>query len=134
MAHYPLHSSALNIIYVGLGLLVGSLVVIVHLYLLYIGRKYSHFSHHSILYCLVYSIHCVRMFLPRILLIFISVIHSLCMDYSLIIYFFSFFSISRTWLHNIWYQMSFLGTGFCKTSHLGTFTTNFFLQGLRDRG
>ena len=41
------------------------LVVIVHLFLLYIGRIYSHFIHHSILSCLVYSVHCVSMLLPR---------------------------------------------------------------------
>ena len=132
--HYSLYCDALHIIYVDLGLLVGLLVVIVHLCLLYIGRRYSHFSHHSILSCLVYSVHCVRRFLPRRGLIFISAIHFLGMDYSLIDYFCSFYAIFGTLLHNIWYQSSFLGTRFCKTSHLGTFATILFLQGFRDRG
>ena len=126
MAHYPLYCGALHIIYVGLGLLVGLLVVIVHLYLLYIGRRYFHFSHHIILSCLVYSIHYVRRFLPRRGLIFISTIHLLGVDYCLIFYFCSFYPISGTWLHNIWYQSSFLGTGFCKMSHLGNFYKYFF--------
>ena len=49
MAHYPLCCGALHIIYVGFCLL----VVIVHLGLLYIGRRYSHFSHHCILSCVL---------------------------------------------------------------------------------
>ena len=128
--HYSLYCGTLHIIYVSLDLL----VFIVHLCLLYIWRVYSHFSHHCILSCLVYSIHCVRRFLPWRGLISISVIRFLCMDYSLIVYFFSFYAIFGNWLHNIWYQSSFLGTGFCKMSHLGTFATTFFIQGFRDRG
>ena len=75
VAHYPLYCGALHIIYVGLGLLVGLLVFIVHLYLLYIRKRYSHISHHIIVSCLVYLVHCVRRFLPRRGLIFIFVIH-----------------------------------------------------------
>ena len=97
VAHYPLYCGALHIMYVGLGLIVGLLVVIVHNYLLYIGRRYSHLYHHIILHCLV---HCVRRFLPRRGLIFISAIHLLDVDYSLIVYFFSFYAISGIWLHN----------------------------------
>ena len=123
VAHYPLYYGALHIIYVGLGLIVGLLVVIVHHYLLYTGRGYSHLNHHIILSCLV---HCVRRFLLRRGLIFIFVIHFLGVDYSLIIYFFSFYAISGIWLHNIWYQSSLLGTTFCKMSHRGTFATTFF--------
>ena len=134
MAHFSLYCGALHIIYVGLGLLLGLLVVILHLYLLYIGRSYSHFSHHIILSCIVYPVHCVRRFLHRRGLIFTSHIHLLGMDYSLIVYFCSFYAISGTWLHNIWYQSSFLGTRFCKTSHLGTFATTLFPQIFIDQG
>ena len=42
--------------------------------------------------------------------------------------FMPFYGISRTWLHNIWYQSSFLRTGYCKTIHLGIFTTTIFMQ------
>ena len=122
--HYPLYCGALHIIYVVLVLLVGLLVFIVHIYLLYIERRCSHFSHHSILSCLVYSLYYLR----RRGLIFIFAIHFLGMDYSLIVYFYSFYAISRTWLHNIWYQSSFLGIGFYKTSHVGNFATNYFLK------
>ena len=131
MAHYSLYCGALHIIYVGLGLLVGLLVVIVHIYLLYIGRIYSHFIHHSILSCLVYSIHCVKRFLAQRGLIFISTIHFLGVYFSLIVYFLSFYSIFGTLLHNIWYQSTFLETGFYKTNHLGTFATTFFIKGFR---
>ena len=131
VVHYILF---MYVIYVWLGLLVGLLFAIVHLYLLYIGRRYSHFSYHiSILSCLVYSVHCVRRFLPRRGLIFIFGTHFLGVDYSLIVYFFSFYAISGIWLHNIRYQSSLLGTSFCKTIHLGNFATNFFLQGIKDR-
>ena len=123
VVHYILFMSA--------WVLMGLLVVILHLCLLYIGRRYSHFSHHIILSFLV---HCVRRFLPRRGLIFISVIHLLGVDYSLIFYLFSFYAISRIWLPNNWYQSSFLGTGFYKTSHCGTFSTNLFLQIIRDGG
>ena len=79
VAHYPLHCGALHIIYVVLG----RLVVIVHLCIIYIGRQYSHLSQHCILSCLVYLVHCVRRFLPQRGLIFISAIHILGVDYSL---------------------------------------------------
>ena len=101
VALYPLYGGVLDIIDVGLGLLVGLLAIIAHLYLLYIGRRHSHFSHRIILSCLVYIVHCVRKFYPQIGLIFISDIHFLGMDYSLIIYFFSFYAISGTWLHKM---------------------------------
>ena len=101
LVHYPLYCGALYIIYVGLGLLVGLIVFILHIYILYIGSKYSHFSHHSNLSCLVYSVHCVRRFLTRRGLISISSIHFLGVDYSLIIYFCYFYAISGTWLHNM---------------------------------
>ena len=52
MALYPLYGGVLHIIEVGLGLLVGLLVVIVHLCLLCIRRIYSHVSKHCILPCL----------------------------------------------------------------------------------
>ena len=45
VAHYPVYCSVLHIIDVSLGLL----VVIVHLCLLYIGRRYFNFIHHCIL-------------------------------------------------------------------------------------
>ena len=131
MAHYPLYCGALHIHCVGLGLIVGLLFVIVHHYLLYIGRRYSHLYHHIILYCLV---HCVRRFLPRRGLMFISDIHILGVYYSPIIYFFYFYAISRIWLHNLWYRSSLLGTSFCKKSYRGTFTTTLFLQGIIDLG
>ena len=86
------------------------------------------FWHHIILSCLV---HCIRRFLPRSVLIFISTIHILGVDYSLIIYFCSFYAIFGIWLHNIWYQSCFLGTGFSKLSHIGKFTTLLWLQGIR---
>ena len=55
VALYPLYGGVLHIIDVVLGLLVGLLVVIVHLCLLYIGMRYSYFSHHCILSHLVLS-------------------------------------------------------------------------------
>ena len=42
------------------------------------------------------------------------------------LYFLSFYVISGTWLHNIWYQNSFLGTGFFQTNNLGLFPTFFY--------
>ena len=59
-----LYCGALHIIDVDLGLLVDQLVAIVNLCLLYIGRIYSHFIHHSMLSFLVYSVHCVMRFHP----------------------------------------------------------------------
>ena len=52
MALYPIYGGILHIIDVGLGILVGLLVVIVHLCLLYIGRRYFHLSKNFILSCL----------------------------------------------------------------------------------
>ena len=131
VAHYPLYCGTLHISYVGLGSNSGFIVVIVHQYLLYIGRTYCHVNHHIILSCIV---HCVWRFLPWRGLIFISSIHILGRYYSFIVYFYSFYAIPGTWLHSIWYQISFLEIGFCKTRHIGTFSTNLFLQGTRDLG
>ena len=55
MALYPLYGGVLHIIDVGLGLLVGLLVFIVHFCILYLGRRYSHDSKHCILYFLRYT-------------------------------------------------------------------------------
>ena len=74
VAHYPLYCGALYIIDVGLGLLVGLLVAIVHLCLLYIGQRYFHYIHHGILSRLMYLGHCVRRLLPQRGLIFTYVI------------------------------------------------------------
>ena len=52
MALYPLCGGVLHIIDVSLGILVVLLVVIVHLCLLYIGRRYFHLTKHCILSCL----------------------------------------------------------------------------------
>ena len=60
----PLYGGVLHIIDVGFGLLVSLLVFIVHLCLLCIGRIYFHVSHHCILSCLRYTVHCVKRFLP----------------------------------------------------------------------
>ena len=51
----------------------GLLVVIVHLCLLYIKRRYFHVSNHCILFSLMYLVHCVRRFLPRRGLLFILI-------------------------------------------------------------
>ena len=126
MAHCPLYCGVLHISDVVLGLIVGLLVVIVHLGLLYIKRRYFHLSHDCILSCLGYTVHCVRRFLPRRGLSFIYILHYEGVYYSLLVYFFSFYAISGSWLHNISYQSSFLGTRLWKTSHLGIFYT-FFL-------
>ena len=73
--HFTLYGGVLHIIDVGLGLLVGLLVHIVHQCPLYIGSRYFHVSMHCILSCLGYTVHCVRRFLPRRGLLFIDVIH-----------------------------------------------------------
>ena len=131
VAHYPLYCGALHIIYVGLGLIVGLLVVIVHHYLLNIERIYSHFSYHIILSCLV---HCVRRFLHWRGLIFISTIHLLIVDYSLILYFFSFYAISGIWLHNIGIRALSSGLASAKWVIMEISLQFFFLWGIRDRG
>ena len=74
MAHYPLYCGVLHIIDFGLGILVALLVVIVHLGILYIERIYCHLNHRCFLSCIVYSVHCVRRFLPHIFLVFISLL------------------------------------------------------------
>ena len=55
VALYPIYGGLLHIIDVVLGLLVGLLVVIIHLCILYIRRRYFHLSKHSILSCLGYT-------------------------------------------------------------------------------
>ena len=55
VAHYPLYGGVLHIIDVVLSPLVGLLVVIVHLFLLYIWRRYFHFRKHCIWSCLGYK-------------------------------------------------------------------------------
>ena len=40
----------------------------------------------------------------------------------------SFYAIFGTWLHNIWYQSSFLDIGFFKMSHLGILFIIFFYK------
>ena len=56
----------------------------------------------------------------------------LSMDYSLHVYFFSFYVFSGNLLHNIWYHSSYIGTSFFKMSHLGIFATTFVYRSFWD--
>ena len=95
MALYPLYGGVLHIIYVVLGLS----VVIVHLCLLYIGSRYFHLRKHCILSCLGCTIQCVRRFLRQTKIVFIYIIRYWVIDYSLLVYFCSFYAIYGTWFH-----------------------------------
>ena len=94
-------------------------VVIVLLCLLYKSRGLFHLKH-LILSCLVYLVHCVRIFPLWRVFLFIYFIHYQGMDY----YFLSIYVILWNLLYNIWYQ----SLDASKTSHLGIFTINFLYK------